>query len=356
MRLRYGKQSERSKVEKPTAKDGRRRRIDRMRDGAGSARIPDGHGNIIAMKGIGSRMYFLAEKGVTSAVFADQVDPERTNPNIPFVIQRSELGYGVESTFVQKTLCVAFELIDETHLPDHVSTDGLLEIALGVASSLAEIIDFVQEISSSQDNLRNQKIDIRYLPRTNNLIGKVKQCISHLRDVENAIKRTTMIFYPKASHTDPWDKALKIDAQGYASNPSAIAHLASMTEFLDQIAGYRHAMIHPDESKRVIINDYELNARGSLVAPTIEIIHPRYAVGRQDVIQFLKERVDSISCVYESFLAWLCNFNARAVQTIFDTRVAILPEGESRNGSRLVWDVTLKPGHEFDGRYQQSTA
>lgn len=319
-----------------------------MRDRGGSAKIPEGHGNVVRMKSIGSRIYFLTERGVTSGVMADHVDPERTNPNIPLVVQRTELLYGLDTPFMQMTLCAAFELVDKTHLPDHVSKDDLLTIAFNVASGLAAVTDVTKELLAHQAETREKVLTPAYLPRTANLAGKVKQSLAHLRDVENAIKEMTLHFYPKDSSSDPWDKGLRAAMEvAYGSDPEVMDYFETLRGFLLAVADHRNAMIHPDESKWVTITDYELQAQGSIVPPTVEITHPRNPVPRCDVAQFLQSQVEFIALTFESFLAWLCDLNVKVFQDMFDTRVMVLPDGELRNGSRIVWHTTLKEGYEM---------
>jgi len=335
-------------MQKPTVKRGNNRPIDRMRDSGGSAKIPEGHGNVVSMKGIGSRIYFLAEKGVTSGVMADHIDPERTNPDIPFVVQRTELAYGLDTPFMQRTLCAAFELVDQTHLPDHVSKDDLLTMAFDVASALAAVIDVTKELLVHQAETREKQLTAAFLPRTDNLTGKVKQSLAHLRDVENAIKEMTLHFYPKAVAGDSWDKDLRAAMEAaHGSDPEVMEFFETLKVFLLAVADHRNAMIHPDKTKCVTITDYELEAQGSIVAPTIEVTHSRNPVPRHDVVQFLQSQVEFISCTYETFLAWLCDLNVKVFHDMFDTRVAALPDGEMRNGSRIVWQTTIKNGYEM---------
>ena len=341
-------------MQKPTVKRGGNRPIDRMRDSAGSAKIPDGYGKAVSMKVIGSRIYFLAERGVTSGVMADQIDPERTNPNIPQVVQRAELAYGLDTPFVQRTLCAAFELVDQTHLPDRVNQDDLLTMSLGVASALAAVADVTKDLLAHQEETRQKELTAAYLPHTENLTGKVKQSLAHLRDVENTIKEMALHFYPKAASGDPWDKDLRQAMEtAHSSDTPSMKVFETLTGFLLAVADHRNAMIHPDKTKWVSITDYELEAQGSIVAPTIEVTHSRSPVPRHDVAQFLQSQVDLISNAYETFLAWLCDLNVRVFHEMFDTRVASLPDGTMRNGSRVVWQTTLKDGYEMiEGKIQ----
>ena len=320
----------------------RNRPIDRIRDGAGSAEIPPGHGNIVSMKVIGPRMYFLTERGLTSGVMADQIDPERRNQNIPNVVQRVELPYGVESVFMQKTVCVAFELIDQTYLPTHVDNDEVLTIAVAIALSLASVTEFVCQLQAHQRHTRAEgkagRLSAAYVPHTANLDGKVRQSIAALREVEVAIKKTTAHFYPKDMSNHRWDKKLK-DAllAKHAQTDGFIDHVNSLWTAMDNVANHRNAMIHPNEEKSIKINDYELDPAGVFIAPTIEILHPRSPVARRDTAQFLEMQVDSIANVYQCLLGYMCDMNVRLLGEMIQSEVTTLPDGGMRNGSKLVW-------------------
>ena len=182
------------------------RRVDRIRDGGGKSQIAPEHGNIVCMKSIGDRLYLLAQRGVVSGEMADSIDPERTNEAIPPFVQRTELSYGVDHTFIQQTLCVAFQLLDHTYLPDTVDEDEARAHALDAAIALAAIIDVADEMQAHQDRTRAQlragSIDVGHLPRTANLRGKMHGCISHLREVETSLARLTLMFHPKAVPND----------------------------------------------------------------------------------------------------------------------------------------------------------
>ena len=328
------------------------RPIDRIREAAGSATIPPGHGNIVSMKTIDHRIYFLAERGLTSGVMADSIDPERTNLDIPFIVQRVEIAYGVEHPFMQKTVCVAFELIDPTYLPSHVDNEQCLTLAVGIATSLASVMDVVGELHMHQSETREKgkagQLTQGYVPRTTNLKGKVHQCIAALRDIEIAIKKTTIQFYPKDAPNDSWDKKFKADILAeYGKQDGFGDYIYFLWLCMDNVGDHRNAMIHPDDTKSILIYDYELDATGAFVAPTIEIKHPLSPVARHDISQFLEVQAANISNVYESLLGYMCDLNVRPLNKMLESRVTTLPHEERRNGSQLVWRTNVREGFSF---------
>lgn len=311
------------------------------------------------MKSIGDRLYLLAQRGVVSGEMADSIDPERTNEAIPPFVQRTELSYGVDHTFIQQTLCVAFQLLDHTYLPDTVDEDEARAHALDAAIALAAIIDVADEMQAHQDRTRAQlragSIDVGHLPRTANLRGKMHGCISHLREVETSLARLTLMFHPKAVPNDQWQKGFRVAiAAKHGQKSEETEYLERVFTFLRSVVEHRNAIIHPKATHNVTLHDYAMRPDGAIWAPSLEIAHPEFPLDRQDLVQFLKNQTNSMGHAFETVLSCLCNINARSFSEIFDTSVAALPAGESRFGSRLVWNSVVRP--EFADRFPQRTA
>ena len=294
-------------------------------------------------------MYFLAERCLTSGVFADHIDPERTNPQIPQIVQQMELHYGVEQHFIRKTVGVAFELANPTYLPVDVDIETVLTIAVDVATALASVMDVMQELRDHQAETRAKseagQLTAAYVPRTPNLNAKVRQSLAALRDVEVAVKRLAGQFYRKDAPNDPWDKKLRPALQAkYGGIDGFQDWTDAAWRALESVADYRHAMIHPDDTKSVRITDYELKPEGAFVAPTIEIVHPRSPISRRDVVQFLESQVENIAEVFEAVLGYMCDLNVRTISERFHSSVAALPNGQQRNGSHLTWTTGVIGG------------
>jgi hypothetical protein len=117
------------------------RSIDRRRNGAGQAIVEGDVGPILTVfPHREARLFFICERGVTSGQMADQIDPERTNPNMPQFVQTPELTHGASAPFIQRTLCVAAALFDQTYLPAHVSKDDAFALALEAARALEHAV------------------------------------------------------------------------------------------------------------------------------------------------------------------------------------------------------------------------
>ena len=79
--------------------------IDLKRNSAGSAEIgTKEEGAILDMPKIGERLLVIKEKAVFEFMFADNIDPKRTNINLPNNIQKQILNKGADSEIVSRTL------------------------------------------------------------------------------------------------------------------------------------------------------------------------------------------------------------------------------------------------------------
>lgn len=327
-----------------------RRLIDKIRESGGRGEVPPGFGNIVATTTADHQVYFIAEKGVSSGVMADRIDPERTNPDIPKLVQREELPYGATTPFVQRTFGAGAELLDLTYLPEGFPRERALMIALAAAKDLAAVADTVAELRASEADVRARmdrgEITKALLPRTPNLQGRTEQAIAHLRSVQTGLIELATIFYPKARRNSIWAESVR---SGLRSDDPLLERIDDIVAALDVIANCRNAMIHPDAEKGVQITDYDLQADGAFVAPTVEVRHPETPVPRCDVAQFLDVQIDVLAEIFETFLGAFCDRSPRRFEGVFVSRVVQVPDGGLRNASRLYWEAWLKKGVKLPG-------
>jgi len=320
-----------------------------MRDGGGKGEVPAGFGNIVTMASADHRIYFIAQHGISSGLMADQIDPDRQNPNIPQLVQREELPYGATTPFIQRTFGAAAELMDPTHLPEGFPKDRGLLIALAAAKDLAAVADTVADLRAREAEVRVRmdrgEIKLTHLPSTPNLQGRGEQTIGHLRAVQVGLFELAGLFYPKARANAPWIESVR---KGFAPEDDFNHYLDGAVGALAEIANCRNALIHPDAQKSVTITDYDLRADGALVAPTIEVRHPETPVSRRDIVQFFDVQIGIVADIFETFLGVFCDRNVRDFgYGIFETRVVPVSDGGLRNASRLHWQSWPKEGITF---------
>ncbi len=322
------------------------RPIDLMRDGPGNAAIPAKFGNIVAMMTTEERIYLIGERGISSGVFADQIDPQRKTLNIPQIVQRDELNYGAESSFVQRTVCAAAALLDPNYLPDFPKESGLM-LALRAAQDLAAVTDIIVELrqheAATRARLAGGEITRKHLPSTPNLKGRTEQAINHLRKVRVGLLELSGYFYPKVTPKSPWSESVRA---GFIEGDPFHEYLTWAASALNEIANCRNAMIHPDHVKSLEIFDYDMNADAMLIAPSLQLNHPDTPLARRDVVQYLERSMDQLVDIFATFLSEFCHRAARSMAPIFVTQVSALPDGQLRSGSPFVWVTRFSEGYD----------
>jgi hypothetical protein len=321
--------------------------INRLRTAGGRASVPAEFGNITTMFACGTRLYLIAQRGVTSGVTADSIDPHRYNPHIPWIVQRTELSYGSETAFVQRTLCTAVELIKSPYIQCNINVDEALETVLRASQDFAVIADFSNELSKLEARVREQVAQQRtapsHLPNTPNLQANGELAVLKLRSIQLCIVKLCQMFYPKQNTNDKWANNL-IDAVAIR-HPDDQAYLDFVTNVCDhlrELEWYRHAITHSDDKKWVRFTDYDLAPDSATIAPTVEILHPNVRISRRDIGQFLRHHIDELSAIFENTTAMLCDRNARQFSTAIRSYVREHVAGKLNSGARFTWaaDVT----------------
>ncbi len=322
-----------------------KRPIDLFRESAGSAKAPDQCGNNIAVLGCEKqkRLYMLGETGISSMVFADQIDPDRLNPAIPRIVQRVELEYGATTEFVQQTVGMAMTLFkDATHLPKGFDREAAFLEALSVALDLGEISDTIRELSRSEaetrENIERRKLDISRLPKTQNLRGRANQCVGHLANVRTSTIRIAQMFYPKTNPKEGWSQALKREFENvFSDQQEQLSGIMGVLDYLRTVVDWRNSLEHPSIGQAVKFQDYELSALGEVIAPTIEVEHRTSKLERQDLVRFLDRSVVSLGNAFETLIPVCCDQNIPQFSEALTTRVARFPDEKPVRGSHYFW-------------------
>ncbi len=199
-------------------------------------------------------MFFICERGVTSGQMADQIDPGRTNPNLPQFLQTPELTHGASAPFIQRTLCVAAALFDQTYLPTHVSKDEAFALALEAARALAEVEDTIIALDANEAEIRRQLASGEHkrhvVPKTPNLKARVEGAIGQLREVALLAQRLIELFYPRLKPNIPFSEHLKdaLRTQLPADDP-LWPHIEWCLKQTERFFSYRNALIHGGPGK-----------------------------------------------------------------------------------------------------------
>ena len=153
------------------------------------------------------------------------------------------------------------------------------------------------------------------------------------------------LFYPRPKSKTPFSEHLRnaLRSQLPADDPfwpQVEWCLAQVERFFD----YRNALIHgPSKDQKFILRDYQIQSDGTLVAPTIEIIHPKNSLPRVDIGLFLKDARESMSFAFQDFLVGFCDRNApqRHIGIVYRVTES---DRDRKIGTKYFWNVSFLPG------------
>lgn len=114
-----------------------KRPIDIKRDEAMSFTIGNGGEHAKEMISLGDRMLTVTDKSVFETKLADQIDPGRTDINVPKAVQSRLIAYGSDHAIVCQTLLTAKALLGEGWLKSGFDKEAGLRVALQAAEHLA---------------------------------------------------------------------------------------------------------------------------------------------------------------------------------------------------------------------------
>jgi hypothetical protein len=264
------------------------------------------------------------------------------------MIQTPELMYGASAPFMQRTLCVAAALFDQTYLPSHVSKDDAFALALEAARALAEVEDTIIALDVNEVETRGQLASGEHkrhvVPKTPNLKGRVGGAIGHLREVALLAQGLADLFYPRPRPNIPFSGHLQDALRNQLSAGDPLRpHIEWCLEQIDRFFSYRNALIHPGKDQQFILRDYEIQPDGNLLAPTIEVLHPKNPLPRMDIGQFLKDAREATSFTFECFVVGFCDRNVRQLHTGIVCGV-MESEQDRRTGTKYFWNGKFLPG------------
>lgn len=292
--------------------DDNKRRIDQLRDSAGSFQIstPDDDTAIEGFIKTEGRLLVLKGKGIYEVKLADQVDPDRTNINVPNTIQRV-LPYGAEEPWVGAVVLTAEGLLLHACAPENVDCSEAFAIVLEIAKDIASAKQFVESYlelevtaaESADTNVRRDRSVV--LPTIENVESKCKEFLQRIDHAVSGLFKIVRLFYPDVQ-SGGW-KALqdKIDS-GPKDVDNFSQFLAEVSPFFQLARSARNCVEHPRPEQKLIVENFSVDSSNNLRPPTVEILHPKTPMDSVPVNVFFTANLERTIQVVELMVVFLC--------------------------------------------------
>ncbi len=241
----------------------------------------------------GDDLYVIKESGVFKIQLADNIDPGRTNPNIPNLTQQV-LTEGCNSEVVARILLTAKTLFDEHNATVKPFVATLFEKCLALTRQLLELNTMTRELADEigqKEAAFNAKpaapnaFNLPSVPGIDTKLHSILFKADKAKDTMLEILRLQVL--PDAVgkvKLKALDDAVEASLQ---SEPQLIDTWKGLSKYFGLIRNMRNACEHPDDTKSASLTDFSMQPSAEVYPPLVEIRHPDTPIRTLPLVEFL---------------------------------------------------------------------
>lgn len=250
-------------------------------------------------------------------VMADDIDPERTNINLPTTIHKLIIDKGTESETVSRILLTAMTLFRPEYISNAVDCSKIIGLTIDLLSEISILEKEIEEYrlaektaSDEYEERRNQKISYK-LPSVVSLESKCKTIFQKADHTEQTLMDIIVKFYPnlgltKQSHFPNFHEKLQ---EKFGEADPFVEFIKKTVYFMQVIRELRNGFDHRLEHTKVF--DFELQTGGDIIAPSIQLNHKKVKLERTSLSGFLEITTKNLLDIIELTLAYLAGKNIK---------------------------------------------
>lgn len=313
-----------------------KRPIDRKREAGGFADIGTNEdGAIVDSVVIGNRLIIIKERSIYEILMADNVDPERTNFNMPPTIHKLISKQGVESEIVSRIFLEAKTIFKPEYYDKKLDVDGILTLTLDLLNEVIILNEEIQnyltiETNSISEFERNKDKPHSFsIPAIGDIETRLKTIFQKADHFEQILMNIITIFYQndgltKQSHFPKFYEILKAK---YGEEDHFCKFVSSILEFMQLVRELRNGLDH--RLGTIKVTDFELKADGFLSLPVLDFDHKGFKLNREPVSIFLGVLVEKLLFIFENTIAYLAG--KAAVPNNMNYQIRQIPDEIRRN-------------------------
>jgi hypothetical protein len=202
-----------------------KRPIDLKRDSAFFGTVgTDDEGAIQEFLNTGSSLLMIKERAIYKSQLADQINPGRTNINVPH-IQQKVCSVGSSSEIVGRTLLTAKYLFENGMLDGRFDKAALMSAVLDFFDEALKLLTLSESLAADQDaaigEYKKQKSrgSVVLLPSITDIGGRVKSFVQHADHSLQRLLALCRIFYSLPPGKAWFDGLAKIVAEEHQLEP-----------------------------------------------------------------------------------------------------------------------------------------
>lgn len=293
-------------------------------------------GPIVAVLPTNEKLYFVKTHAVYSVQLADQIDPNRQNPDIPNTQQR-ELPFGSEHFAVARILLTAEMLFKKTALGQFFDVKQGIDLTIDLLKYIAALIDVRDRLEIAQQEAAVAHVAespahrMLHLPSVDNVEARCDAFAQKTAHVVNCLERLAKMFYPTELSSKWIDALIRILKQRERDDSAFAAYMVKVRPFLMFVLEMRNMIEHPKPDKSVKVHNFRLLSSGELAPPSVEIVRHNEPVETTHLTVMMETVTRDLVSVCEALVAYLCDSNIDVRGAFASLRVIQVPLGQRQN-------------------------
>lgn len=314
----------------------KKRPIDLKRDSAFSGTLGTAdEGSIKEFLKVGSSLLMVKDKAIYKFQLADQIDPDRTNINVPHT-QQKIYSVGSSSEIVGRILLTAKYLFQDGMLDGRFDKIELMSAVLDFFDEVLKLATLCENLIADQDaaiaEFEKQKAQgsTILLPSISDMSGRIKSLIQH---ADHSMQRLLILcgrFYSLPAGKAWFDSLVKVASEAHQLEEEQIQRLNRMAKFAQFLRNCRNCVEHPKPHQQVIFNNFRMTANAEIEPPSVEIVHEKTPEPVVPLAIFMENMTQSVINLGEQMIAFLASYH---VMSSWKETVCVwyFPEGERRH-------------------------
>lgn len=306
------------------------RRIDHIRDSALQMKIgDDSSGAARKMIEINGLLHVVSDNSIFMVKLADHIDPGRTNESVPNTNQKV-LSRGAEDVAVCRVLLTADSLFKNQYLSVEIEDSIAVDRAFCLLRHIVSMQDMAFEVMGIISNVA-EKIQVEIsadrsavMPTAEDAIVRFDAFAQKAGHAVESMKTIAKIFYPDLSGKWMDDLGRKASENGPVAE--FVEKFGESILFIKEI---RNMLEHPREDRKIICEDFSLDADLRLSKPSVVIVENGER-SCYDMCEFMGGVLNTFLETVDVFMAVLCGEHIKNEKGF---PVSVVRFGEGMNGA-----------------------
>ena len=321
-----------------------KRPIDQIRDSAISMEIGVGESSgALEMITVDESLYVVRATDIYTMILADQIDPQRTNAQVPNA-QQKVCDYGANDQIVGATLLTAKRLIQSVYQAN-LNHSQAMQLVFNCTQELIGLRSIAEKLNSEINNAINILDTNRakfVVPHTNNLVSDLRTYFEKTKQLFNQWFELIKMFFPVVSNGQPTKLLEHLEITFPGAHPFK-AYLKHSLEDFEYLSNSRNAVVHPKAGiQELQVFDYTLKPDHTLMKPVFGLLYPNIEYKIWDVASFVSEMTLALTEYSEHLIAMAACYSPLAKDIGgFPKSLSILPPERQRYHVRYTYTIML---------------